>query len=123
MPLRLRRKRILIISIISIIVIIYFTKNHSEKQIDDEDDFLDKPIKKREKRFFKIFNDETTTKSQHSTQTVREEFVQIDGKTLRKIDWHDYEMIARENARKGTIALCISWSFILLFFRIFIRTR
>ncbi|CAF3391363.1 unnamed protein product [Rotaria socialis] len=101
MPLRLRRKRILIISIISIILIIYFTKNHSEKQTNNEDDLLDKPIKKHDKRSVNKLDDATTRKSQYQTRTVREAFVQIDGKTLRKIDWHDYEMIARENARKG----------------------
>ncbi|CAF0906543.1 unnamed protein product [Didymodactylos carnosus] len=42
-------------------------------------------------------NQSTTIK--HSK--MREEFVMIDGKSVRKIDWHDYNQIAEDNARTG----------------------
>ena len=37
----------------------------------------------------------------YSNPIVPEQFVEIDGKKLRKIDWHDYTLIERENARIG----------------------
>ncbi|CAF2929979.1 unnamed protein product [Rotaria sp. Silwood2] len=105
MPVRYRRKRILIISIVSIIIIIYLTKNRSENQTDGgHDDSSNIEIKRKAKRFVdKIIHRTTTVTSttQLQSRTVREEIIEIDGKKLRKIDWHDYELIDRENARQG----------------------
>ena len=46
----------------------------------------------------------------YSNPIVPEQFVEIDGKKLRKIDWHDYTLIERENARIGN---SMRWFFML----------
>jgi len=78
---------------------------------NDEDDLSDQKIKKNVKPFVDQIIGEsritTTTNSQIPNQSIREEIVEIDGKKLRKIDWHDYESIARENARTGNVH-CLS---------------
>ncbi len=82
MPVRFRRKRILVISIISFFIAIYL--------IDTRSDNLSKDVKR--------FTDEiihTTTMKTPLLSRSRH------GEKLKKIDWHDYELIARENARIG----------------------
>jgi hypothetical protein len=108
MPVRFRRRRVLIISVISIFIIFYLIDNRSKNVTNDEDDLSNKKIKKDIKPFVNQVIDEsrtttTTTISQIPNQSIREEIVDIDGKKLRKIDWHDYESIARENVRTGNV--------------------
>jgi len=79
MPLRFRRKRILLLFLLSSFIFIYFINYQSENLITNK-------------------HNEIELKSLSS---IREQFVEINGKKLRKIDWHDYEFIARENARTG----------------------
>lgn len=93
MPVRYRRRRVLILSVISFLVIIYLINDRSN---NERDDLSEREVKKPEKQVV-IENRTTTTTS----RTIREEIVEINGKKLRKIDWHDYELIARENARTG----------------------
>ncbi|CAF1472211.1 unnamed protein product [Rotaria sordida] len=106
MPVRFRRKRVLIICVISICTIIYLIKNHSENPANNRDDISNIEIKIKNKPYVdkivhKTTTATTTTTTQSPFRTVREEIVEIDEKKLRKIDWHDYELIDRENARKG----------------------
>lgn len=106
MPVRFHRNRILIISIISILIVIYLINTHLDNRTKDDYDVFDTVIKKDVKRFADELIHETTTKttktkSSLKSRSLREELVEIDGKKLRKIDWHDYELIARENARTG----------------------
>jgi hypothetical protein len=95
MSLRFRRNRTLILFLLLIIVIIYLTNNHSQNSIDNEDDLKD-------------------VKSQSVLSTVREQVVEIDDKKLRKIDWHDYEYITRDNARIGSLVDYYLFIFIVL---------
>jgi hypothetical protein len=97
MPVRYRRRRVLILSVISFLVIIYLINDRSNNETDD---LFEREVKKPEKQVV-IESRTTTTTSQLPSRTIREEIVEIDGKKLRKIDWHDYELIARENARTG----------------------
>ena len=110
MPLRFRRNRILIISCIASCVIIYLISNRSENRREDEEHLSDTERKKDE---VKRSVDEiirktdptttTTTTSQIPTRSVREEIVEFGGKKVKKIDWHDYELIAQENSRTGNL--------------------
>ncbi len=81
MPLRFRRKRILLLFLLSSFIFIYFINYQSENVITNKHNEI-----------------ELT-----SLSSIREQFVEINGKKLRKIDWHDYEFIARENARTGIL--------------------
>ena len=102
MPVRFRRRRVLIISVVSIFVIIYLISNRSKDSIDNRDDLPDQEIKKDDRRLVNpVISEETTTTTKKSWRALPDKFVEIDGKQLRKIDWHDYEAIERENARKG----------------------
>ena len=83
MPLRYRRKRLLVIFLL-FILIVYLITQHSENLEDNQDD-------------------QNNVQSSFSTQTNREKFIEINGKNLRKIDWHDYESIARDNGRTGKL--------------------
>ncbi len=103
MPIRYRRRRVLIISVVTVFVIIYLINNRSKNLIDDRDDLSNQVIEKS-----------STTKK--ASQSLREEFVEINGKQLRKIDWHDYEAINRENARTGKF----DYSFIDILFIYFL---
>jgi hypothetical protein len=89
MPRRFRRKRILLFFFLLIFIFIYVFNYHSENVINNEHELY-------------VENEKKTSSS------IREQFVEIDGKKLRKIDWHDYEFIARENARTGTLTQLIS---------------
>jgi hypothetical protein len=85
---------------VTIFVIIYLINTRSKDSIDNRDDLPDHEIKKDEKRLInRVISEETTTKK--SSRSLPDKIVEIDGKQLRKIDWHDYEAIDRENARKG----------------------
>jgi hypothetical protein len=86
MPVRFRRKRILVISIISIFIVIYLINTRSDNPSKDVKRFTDEIIHT------------TTMKSSLLSRSLREE---LHGEKLKKIDWHDYELIARENARIG----------------------
>jgi hypothetical protein len=74
MPVRFRRKRILFLVLLSSFIFIYFINY----QITDEIELK-------------------------SSSSIHEQFVEINEKKLRKIDWHDYEFIARENTRTGIL--------------------
>jgi len=78
MPVRFRRKRILFLVLLSSFIFIYFINYHSENLITDEIELK-------------------------SSSSIHEQFVEINEKKLRKIDWHDYEFIARENIRTGIL--------------------
>lgn len=126
MPIRYRRRRVLIISIVSIFVIIYFFNNRSQNSINNEDNLSEQQIKENKKRFVDHVIGEsrnTTATLKTSIQSVREEFVNIDGKKLRKIDWHDYESIARENARIGKFYYLVSSISLTCSFCLSIRIR
>ncbi len=106
MPLRFRRNRVLIISCIAVFIIIYVINNRSENRREDEDNLPDTDIKKVEvkrsvDKIIRKIDPTTTTTSQIPTRSVREEIVEIDGKKVKKVDWHDYELIAQENSRTG----------------------
>lgn len=81
MPVRFRRKRLLILLFLLISISIYLINSN----IANEDDLFD-------------------VKSTSFVQSkIREEFVEINGQKLKKIDWHDYDFIARENVRAGIL--------------------
>jgi hypothetical protein len=80
--------------------------NRSENRREDEDNLPDTDIKKVEvkrsvDKIIRKIDPTTTTTSQIPTRSVREEIVEIDGKKVKKVDWHDYELIAQENSRTG----------------------
>ena len=106
MPVRYRRNRLLLILCLCLVVIVYWRSNSGDHQDQDADhaEVRRKPVE----RIIDIEDGElpkqpvklsTTVRS--TTRPVREEFVEIDGKKYKKIDWHDYEAIAREEARTG----------------------
>jgi hypothetical protein len=72
MPFRFRRKRLLLLLTFIVIYLIYHYY-YFESLITEEND----------------------VKRSLSVPVVHEQFVEIDGKKLRKIDWHDYASIAR----------------------------
>jgi hypothetical protein len=110
MPVRFRRKRILVISIISIFIVIYLIDTHSDNPSKDEYDIV---RKKDVKRFTDEIIHTTTMKSSLLSRSLREE---LHGEKLKKIDWHDYELIARENARIGDFHfIYLSTSYYLVF--------
>jgi hypothetical protein len=79
MPLRYRRKRILFI-VLLFILIVYLLNQYQ----DDS-------------------NDQNGLTDSFSISTKHERLVEINGEKSRKIDWHDYESIAREKARTGIL--------------------
>jgi hypothetical protein len=91
MPVRFRRKRILVISIISIFIGIYLINTRSDNLSKDEYDLVDVIRKKNVKRFTDEIIHTMTMKTPLLSPSRHGE----------KIDWHDYELIARENARIG----------------------
>ncbi len=105
MPLRFRRKRILLLILPSIFIFIYFINYHTENLIANDDD---------------LHHENEVKNTVSILSTIREQFVEIDGKKLRKIDWHDYEFIARENARTGILIdlFFLRFDFFLFFIRI-----
>lgn len=109
MSVRYRRRRLFFISVIAMIIIIYFAKNPSQNSISASDDLSDQQLKPDAEPIPNKIIPEiipTTIKvSEVQSRKIREEIVEINGKKLRKIDWHDYESIARDNARTGTDCL------------------
>lgn len=108
MPVRFRRRRFLFICITAIFIIIYLIKNYSINRSNEETVLSNEEIEKLvklsiDKEVQKIKVPTTSTTSTVQLPIAREEFVRIDGKQFKKIDWHDYEAIAREDARKGSI--------------------
>ncbi len=81
MPVRFRQNRILYIFFLLILILIYFNYYYHLKN--------------------SIINKNEIKKTSTVVSIVREQFIGIGGKKLRKIDWHDYQAINRENARKG----------------------
>ena len=139
MPVRYRRRRVLIISVVSIFVIIYLFNNRSKELVHEENDLSNRVIKKNREPIVdeerkidrkRVVDEEeivdrvtkkiSTTTSASSKRVLREELVEIDGKKLRKIDWHDYEAIDRENARIGRFSYLFTDVFPSFFF---IRSR
>jgi hypothetical protein len=105
MPLRFRRKRIILISILSIFLIVYLINNRSEELIIDENNLSDTQIKQDDvkrpiKEIIREINPTTTTTT-ISQIPSREEIFEFNGKKFKKIDWHDYELISREHSRTG----------------------
>lgn len=79
MSVRFRRKRRLFILLILLITAwFYLINSPEESSVTPEDEKSLPPI-----------------------STVKEDFVEIEGKKLRKIDWHDYQSITREANRIG----------------------
>jgi hypothetical protein len=107
MPLRFRRKRIILISILSIFLIVYLINNRSEELIIDENNLSDTQIKQDDvkrsiKEIIREVNPTTTTTTTTTSQIPsREEIFEFNGKKFKKIDWHDYELISREHSRTG----------------------
>lgn len=81
MPVRFRRKRILFVLFLSIWILTCLIS------------YLDSIIE----------NDDLIDIKSTTSSIVREEFIEINGTKLRKIDWHDYESIAREKIRTGIL--------------------
>jgi len=79
MPVRFRRKRLSILLFLLISIFIYLINYYNEDNLFDVKSTSFVPSK------------------------IREEFVEINGKKLKKIDWHDYDSIARENVRTGIL--------------------
>ena len=108
MLFRFRRKRFTIIFILLILTFIYLLDNQTDNQIIAENDSFDKEINKPSKQYKdEVMCDNTTTTVEVLSRTIREEIIEINGTKLRKIDWHDYEMIARENNRTGIFSIFI----------------
>ena len=104
MPIRLRRKRSTLISLVLIFVVIYWINTSSNSTTDQANRLPDPRLKIVEKK--PVENVVSSTKSVLTApRPVREEVVEIDGKKLRKIDWHDYDSMAREDARTGRLSL------------------
>lgn len=107
MPIRYRRNRVLIISVVVILVLFYYYYNRSEESPDpvigkEKQLIIDEVLKRNQKGNLDPVPEKIpTTTVKRQARTVREEFVEIGGKKLRKIDWHDYDAIERENARTG----------------------
>ncbi len=100
MSLRFRRKRIVVIFVVSFIVLGLFRDylpTGTTEQVDDEQH---EQVKKRVKQSVDEIPSSTSTTSS-SSRSLRTEIIEINGTTLRKIDWHDYAAIAREKARTG----------------------
>ena len=100
MPVRYRRNRLLIILCLSTLVVLYWTHNNSNSSTDDEKKPVGRVMQNDETKLIKEPIKISQT-APSSTRLVREELVEINGKKLKKIDWHDYEAIAREDARNG----------------------
>ncbi|CAF1475767.1 unnamed protein product [Adineta steineri] len=98
MSIRFRRNRILIISIIFIFSIIYLINIYSENLSENEYDFTDREVEEDDTKQSNNEIINRTIRTRIHSQLLGEEIVE---KTLEKIDWHDYELIARENARTG----------------------
>lgn len=109
MSIRYRRNRVLIISLVAIFALFYYFQTHSGEVPDqaiskDRQRSIDEVLKRNQQKnpdplVEKIPTPTVAVKRQ--TRAVREEFVEINGKKLRKIDWHDYDAIERESTRTG----------------------
>lgn len=103
MSIRYRRKRVLIISVVSLLVFIYYF--NTKKSNDEEDYRVEQKVRQALKRSADEANAENQTqqiaKSRRTVPPRREEIVEIGGEKYRKIDWHDYEQIEQDNARTG----------------------
>ena len=111
MSIRYRRRRVLIIAVVAILALLYYFNNQlKEVHKDDSNDIerqrkIDEVLKRNDKQNGDPVSERPqkimpVVKSQKK-RTLREEIVEINGKRLKKIDWHDYTLIERENARIG----------------------
>lgn len=85
MQVRFRRKRVILL-VILLLCAAYLTFQQVELTADNTDELGAVNVRK----------------GAVHVKGVREEFVDVHGKQMRKIDWHDYAFIAREQARTGT---------------------
>ncbi|UJR20991.1 hypothetical protein I4U23_024093 [Adineta vaga] len=85
MPLRFRRKRVLLVFFLFLSTIYLINKQLKHPLDIDEQAYVPKDEKKS-----------VSYKSQ-----ISKKIVEINGEKVQKIDWHDYESIARDNARTG----------------------
>lgn len=92
MPIRVRRNRFTVITFVSISFVIYWLNSNLKSTTDNVDPSADLPEKP-------VGNDVKTVRS--PSGPLQEEIVEINGTKMRKIDWHDYDAIAREEARTG----------------------
>ena len=111
MPIRFRRKRTLATLIASIVVVVYLITSGSHSSTSDPIDSPANGIDSDDRR--------RTERARHASTTAfrpaREEVVDIGGKKWKKIDWHDYDFIAREDSRTGLPRINVSKLVTLLF--------
>lgn len=111
MSIRYRRRRVLIIAVVAILALLYYFNNQlKEVHKDDSNDIerqrkIDEVLKRNDKQNGDPVSERPqkimpVVKSQKK-RTLREEIVEINGKRLKKIDWHDYDMIEQESTRTG----------------------
>jgi hypothetical protein len=101
MSVRYRRKRVLLLFIATIIVTTYWINKRSYRvDVDQTQEHESKSRSDPNEPTYRTASTSTTLSS--SLRSVRTKIVEINGEKLRKIDWHDYESMARENARTGT---------------------
>lgn len=103
MPVRYRRNRLLIILCFCLFVIFYWQNNLSPAEPLDHFEEHPKGDKEVEPVVAKGEAVQKSEAVRSTSRLIREEIVEINGKKLRKIDWHDYEAIARDQARTGTL--------------------
>lgn len=101
MSLRFRRRRVVLIVVIAVLIGLYLF-NYYNISSDDQYDSVSDPSVMRKRRHPEDEPDTlTTTHEKRQPVTRREEIVDLNGKKVKKIDWHDYEYISTENARQG----------------------
>ena len=107
MPIRFRRKRTLATLSASIVVVVYLVTSSSHSSTSDSIDppanRIDSDDRHRTERRARARNASTSI-----LRPVREEVVDIEGKKWKKIDWHDYDFIAREDSRTGLSRINVS---------------
>ena len=101
MPVRFRRRRLLYICVLLIFFGIYWFNQNSEPLSDNVYAEPVEPVLKVKRSHFENQPESAPILNIPIQRKTREETVEINGKILKKIDWHDYGFIARENARVG----------------------
>ena len=84
MPLRFRRKRVLLLLFL-LLCVVYLLSQQLEYPVENDDHPREAP----------------GGKSLSSFRSIREQLVDVRGRNEKKIDWHDYECMARDDARSG----------------------
>lgn len=120
MLVRFRRNRLFIFGFISICFLIYWLNKHDANDgisVDTDTQLIGENDKKKHE--FPDKSAPTLQKLPTTPRIVREEIIEINGRKLKKIDWHDYDFIAREQARTGLLnVLFLNLNCLLLFIRI-----